>query len=317
MIGPQDEEVHPVGAGEHWQESWYFNWADPQERVFGLSRIGFRFRHRRIDAVVVSLRDGRPEYLYPGVDRRQRGAWTEQTAAGGLRGGCLVHRVEVPLRRWRLTLTGRHRMDLTFEAFTPPFDYRESGGIPAGVATGHLEQSGRVTGWTDFHARRTPIDGFGQRDRSWGPRDWAHIPGWDWISAQFGDALSLSAWRGHGDGARSAGGFVFRDGENHAIETLDVDYAWAGRHLPRAAVIDIRDRRGGRYRVRASSIGRFPLWKRGLWVEEVHASFTCERPGHPPLQGLGVIEHAWRAGVAGTLGGAGALLRTAAAALRS
>lgn len=316
MVEPQDEEIHPVGAGEHWQESWYFNWCDPRQRVFGLSRIGFRFRERRVDAVVLSLRDGRPEYLYPGVGLRLRGAWTAQTAAGGLRAGHLVHRAEVPLRRWRVTLTGRQQMDLAFEAFTPPFDYRESGGIPAGLATGHLEQSGRVTGWTDFRGRRTAIDGFGQRDRSWGPRDWANVAGWDWISAQFGDALSVSAWAGHGDGDRSAGGFVFGDGENHAIETLEVEYAWAGRHLPRAAAIDVRDRRGRRYLLRASAIGRFPLWRRGLWIEEVHASFRCERPGLAAVEGLGVIEHAWRAGVGGSLRGAGALLRSGAAAVR-
>jgi hypothetical protein len=316
MIEPGDEDVHGIGTDEHWQESWYFNWADPERSLFGLSRIGFRYHQSQVDGLVLSLRGGRPEYLYPGVNRRQSEAWTAQSAAGGLRAGRLTFRMEEPLRRWRLLLRGRHEMDLTFEAFTPAFDYRHGGELPRDVAGAHFEQSGRVTGRTRFRGRDTAIDGCGQRDRSWGVRDWARVAGWDWIAAQFGEDLSFSVWRGLSDGRPTVSGFVFRDGENHAVERLDLRYEWRRPHRPRSARIQLYDGSGHVHRVDASALGRFPLWKRGLWVEEVPASFTCERPGGAARRGIGVIEHAWHAGTLGTLRHAGDLLSTAVAALR-
>jgi hypothetical protein len=224
--------------------------------------------------------------------------------------------MEEPLRRWRLLLRGRHEMDLTFEAFTPAFDYRDGGGLPPDVAGAHLEQSGRISGRIRFRGRETSVDGHGQRDRSWGVRDWARIPGWEWISAQFGEDLSFSVWQGWHDGRPVVSGFVFRDGENHAVETVDLRYDWSRRHLPRAARIDVRDVSGHEHHFEASTLGRFPLVKRGLWVEELHASFTHEGPGRSLRHGVGVIEHAWHAGAVGTLRGGGDLLRTAAAVLR-
>ena len=38
MIVAADEQLHEPGADEHWQESYYFNWADREGRSFGLAR---------------------------------------------------------------------------------------------------------------------------------------------------------------------------------------------------------------------------------------------------------------------------------------
>jgi hypothetical protein len=54
----------------------------------------------------------------------------------------------------------------------------------------HFEQSGRVTGWTRFGiergAERHEIDALGQRDKSWGVRDWARLEGWNWLAGHPG-----------------------------------------------------------------------------------------------------------------------------------
>ena len=39
MIVAADEQLHEPGADEHWQESYYFNWADREGRSFGLALL--------------------------------------------------------------------------------------------------------------------------------------------------------------------------------------------------------------------------------------------------------------------------------------
>ena len=291
----QDEELHEIGPDRHWQESYYFNWADPSHDVFGLTRIGLRFHERRVDGLILTIRDGKPEYVYPAVNLRQRGSWDEHSAEGGLHARSLKYVMEEPLRRWRLTLTGRSSMDLTWESISPAFDYGESEhALAPNVAGRHFEQVGRVTGWTRFKGRELEINGLGQRDKSWGVRDWKNIEGWNWISVQLGEDLAFNIWELWYQGRRHINGFVFRDGSTYAVDEVEIEYDWARReHVPRAVRIVITDVSGNTITVHGAALGQFPLVKEGLWIQETHAQFTTEQ-GSESRNGIGVIEHAWR-----------------------
>lgn len=291
----RDEELHEVGPDQHWQESYYFNWADPSHDVFGLTRIGLRFHEQRVDGLVLTIRDGKPEYVYPAVNLRQRGPWSEHSADGGLRARSLKYTMEEPLRRWRLTLTGRSRMDLAWESLSPAFDYSESQHtLPPNVAGRHFEQVGRVTGWTRFKGRELEINGLGQRDKSWGVRDWQGIEGWNWISVQLGEDRAFNLWELWYQGRRHINGFFFRDGATHAVEKVEIVFQYGRRdHVPRAVRILINDVSGAATVVDGEALGHFPLVKEGLWIQETHARFSAEH-GRRHLQGVGVIEHAWR-----------------------
>ena len=316
MIEPCDEELHPIGDARHWQESYYFNWADPRHDVFGLTRIGFRFHERRIDGLVLTIRDGRPEYVYPAVNLAYRGSWDDTSVAQGLRARSLLYTLERPLSKWRISLTGNSAMELSWEAFTPPFDYHEAGGeLPANVAGRHFEQSGRVTGWTRFKGREIEIQGLGQRDKSWGARDWANVEGWTWISAQFSQELAFNIWQGQHGGRRYSNGFFFRDGENRASQSTDLRFAWGrSKHVLRSAQIIATDMKGARYTIDCEALGHFPLVKRGLWIQETHVRVSTTLKGRRH-QGIGVIEHAWRPGTLRLLSRVPHLMNTARKAI--
>ncbi len=301
-ITPQDEALHPVGPDEHWQESWYFNWADPRHDLFGLTRIGFRSHQNQIDGLILTIHKGKPKYVYPAVNIRYHGPWSDHSASQGLKARGLVFTVEHPLKRWRLTLEGRDAMDLTWTAFTPVFNYHESGGeLPPNVAGHHFEQSGRIKGWTRFKGHQLQIDGTGQRDKSWGTRDWAKVEGWNWISAQFGEDLSFNVWEGFFGGKRYVNGFVFHNGKNHPVEQLSISLQWGHReHVPLKSTVHIVCASGPRLEVTAEALGQFPLVKKGLLIQETHARFTATSDSHT-RNGIGVIEHAWHAGRSGTL----------------
>jgi len=317
MIAPADENLHAAGPERHWQESYYFNWFDPTRGYFGLTRIGFRPSEGQVDAIVVAILDGHPQYIYPGVNLDQRGQWSELSVREGLRAGRLVYEMEEPLERWRLRREGRNATDLTWDAFTAPHDYRADGrAMPDNLAASHFEQTGRIHGWTEFRGYRLEVDGTGQRDKSWGVRDWARVEGWNWISAQFGQEVSFNAWEGSLAGRRHVGGYVFRDGQNHAIEELEVELTWGPKsHVPRASRLRILDSSGTESRVTGQAIGQCGLVKRGHFVQETPSTFWLHWGGNA-RHGVGVVEHTWHAGTLGTLRRAPGLVATALRAMR-
>ncbi len=296
-ITPQDEGIHVIEDDTHWQESWYFNWADKRHDIFGLTRIGLNFHTRKIDGLVVTIQKGKPEFVYPAVNIPFSGDWSEIEVEKGLQARQLEYRVEEPLKQWRLTLKGKDTMDLCWSSFTPPFDYHSSGkDLPPNITGWHFEQSGIVTGHTCFKGTTLEINGTGQRDKSWGVRDWANVEGWNWISAQFGEELSFNIWEGFYKGKCYQNGFVFENGENHPVDHISIDFEWDRRkHVPLITQIKIAYGKKHHLDVSANSLAHFPLIKKGLWIQETHARFSAQSKGNK-REGIGVIEHAWHAG---------------------
>ncbi len=293
-ITAEDEALHPVGEGEHWQESYYFNWADTRHDAFGLTRIGYRFGQQQIDGLILTIRQGRPEYIYPAVNIRDKNLPAGQDPYRGLQARKLTYVMEKPLQRWSLQLSGRDTMNLTWEAFTPAFNYQDSEReLPPNVAGHHFEQSGKITGQTRFKGRTLDIDGVGQRDKSWGVRDWANVEGWDWISVQFGEDLTFNVWEGWFGGRQYQNGFVFREGINHPVRRLKLQYHWSRKlHVPETVHLAI-DAGTPQLEVTATTLGWFPLIKKGLWIQEIHTAVEANLNGQT-RRGIGVVEHAWR-----------------------
>ncbi len=312
MIEPRDEWLHEYGADPACQESYYFNWADPERRAFTLARIGYRFNVSKTDGLVVSMRDGRLELFYGPANLNHEGPCHDEDPARGLRARRFVATMEQPLRRWRLQIEGRRGMDVVFHAHTPAFDYHEHGGrLASSMTRAHFEQSGSVSGWTCFQGERHEICAWGQRDKSWGVRSWHSLEGWNWISGQFGADLSFNIMQTIERGQPLDNGFVFRDGANHAIERVAIDYRW-GRHahLMRQATIEILERSGARHRVEATALGSFPILRGGVWIEETHVWLRLEG-AVGAREGQGVVEHVWRPSRRQLLRRAGRLLSVA------
>lgn len=193
---PEDERVHPVGDGPLWGESWYFDFHDAAGTVGGYVRIGqypnlgviwYWACLVGVDRPLVTVID---HTIPMGRDRsslelRGEGLWAD-------------HNVEEPWQRWSLGL----------EAFALAVDdpaeaYAETTGGARGVRTpfafdlewetdgavfaypeglDRYEIPCRVHGTLDVGTERLEIDGFGQRDHSWGGRDWWS---WGWLWSAF------------------------------------------------------------------------------------------------------------------------------------
>ena len=119
-------------------------------------------------------------------------------------------------------------MDVAFDAISEPH-------YAVGGAQGHFEQTGRVTGTIRLGDEQWEVNGYGVRDKSWGPRTWQAPSGTaakaagpaaveqgcflNWFSMNFGPDLALGGACGRtADGTFRGKGWIQRDGE-----TLDLD----------------------------------------------------------------------------------------------
>lgn len=180
---------HAPGTDRLWGESWYFDFASPDAAAGGFVRVGD----------------------YPNLGRRW---WWAYVVVGPHAVGCALDRPQ-PVRReppwrladpslrmslepsadgWRISVDGRadgardscedsFSLDLTWRARADAYHY----------TGGHrLEQPGWANGTVRVDGRSVPLDGPGQRDHSWGVRDWWRF-GWTWCAGWLADETRFQA----------------------------------------------------------------------------------------------------------------------------
>lgn len=252
-----DERMHPVGDDPAWSESYYFNFIDPKTRVGMFTRMGFRPGNGWADGLhVVYLGGRRVAFTY---GRRDIGRNLSEYD-GDLRAGDLTIECLEPHKQWRISYEGPAQdiaeaevllersklrpdgwfkpatleMDVVFDCLTEPH-YAARG------ERGHFEQSGHVTGHITLGDETWQIDGFGVRDKSWGPRDWGAgerdetpavsdktaegpAPFVNWFSMNFGDyaAMGGSCFR-HKDGVIRGEGWMLKGGESVALKKVVIE----------------------------------------------------------------------------------------------
>ncbi len=255
------ELMHPSQNEKAWSESYYFNFVDPVTRIAMFTRMGFRPGDGWADALhVIYLEGKRVAFTY---GRRNIGSDLAQYD-GDLSAGDLTIELQEPHKKWRLHFDGAAQdiadasvllqrsklrpegwfapanltMDIAFDCLTEPhFTHSEDGSTGA---YGHFEQSGRVRGEISISGQSWQVDGYGVRDKSWGPRDWgagqreggarsapqfstpdAPNPFVNWFSMNFGAGVALggSCFR-QPNGEIKGAGWIQRDGESKKLNKV-------------------------------------------------------------------------------------------------
>jgi len=245
-----DEDIHPVGDDVFWNESWYFDFADPAARVGGWIRLGLvpNQQHCWINALLcgtdmptVALLDW------------QAPVPNDHTHAVG-DGMSLTLDVVDPLRTFRVQVEGTGAvfdhpaavlrgesgrpvpvaMDLTWHTAGVPYQYRMST---------RYELPATVTGTVTVDGQTYELESVaGQRDHSWAPRDWWSME-WMWSALHLDDGTHL-----HGVDMRIPGmgpigiGYRQRPGEPlREITSVSVVEAFDADGLPTTAEVTIGD----------------------------------------------------------------------------
>ena len=197
VLDPVDEQTHEPGLDTHWNESYYLDAISADGTLGAYVRIG----------LVPNL--GKVVYTAYVVGEGRRSVGILDYAAPMPTSGLAIQTdlfssdlvVEEPTQRVRVTLAGTGEqyddpsaplrgeagdpveveLDLVWATEGTPYRYR---------VTTRYELPCRVTGTIRVGHEVFTFDGPGQRDHSWGPRDWWAMD-WTWASAHLDDGTRL------------------------------------------------------------------------------------------------------------------------------
>ena len=248
-LATTDEGRHAPGPEELWGESWYLDWAAPDASYGGYVRLGLYPNLATSWWWIALVGADRPSILV--VDHSL--PCPDGDAALHLDAGGTTVDVDwpEPMRRFtvRSTATGIEladpadafrgptsvppgtpvavALDLTWESRAKPFPY---------AMTTRYEISSRVTGTVTIGNETITVDCGGQRDHSWGVRDWWLFP-WNWTSACLDDGSYIHAARSTiPDFELFATGYtVSPDGVLTPVDVVSVEVDLDADQLPAAA----------------------------------------------------------------------------------
>jgi hypothetical protein len=242
-----DEGTHQPTDEALWNESWYFDFADPGQDVGGWIRLGLipNQGHAWINALVCG-----PDMPTIAVLDFEAALPTDHTH---------VHTEDLdleleaitPLRSYRVSLRGRGQayddpaallrgesgrpvelvMDLTWTTAGTPYQYRLSTRyeIPCTVS-GTVTADGRSFEFTDVA---------GQRDHSWAARDWWSME-WVWSALHLDDGTHLHGLDLRIPGApRMAAGYTQRSGDVVELQTVVARETFGDNELPLGTTLEM------------------------------------------------------------------------------
>jgi hypothetical protein len=217
-----DQAVHAQTDAVDWRESYYVNFFDAESDLHGLFWQGVRPNAGFGEACFV-LYDGDQE-LVRSVNMHVPVAadiGEERTAADKQRFECLE-----PWRHWRASYQdGDTTATVDWHMLSSVCDWQW------GPDAKRFEHAGRVHVEAEVGGRSISFDGFGQRDRAWGRRNYSPMTFTWWWVAQFPDEVAVQAFIAQlDDGSQGMMGYLHQDGETRNIVSMDVTDIEMGPH---------------------------------------------------------------------------------------
>ena len=283
-----DEYAHKPTERPDWCESYYFNWVDLDTDISGFSTIGLLPNAAKREFVFVLFYNGKREVYFVEPDGAVPKDFHES-----LSDGVLSYEVVEPFKEWRIRYTGKAlKADIKWVGRFPSYDFGQGSGTSW---AGHFEQSGAPRGTIEFSdGKIVEFIGLGERDKSWGSRDW-HIESWYALHAQFDEVsigLRLDTVKGE---FHPSGGISTVDGHVQITRVdLETIYHDDISGLPVGALTTVHGENGGIYTLKSSMISptsfvRFTREFSGGTTElfEEMAVHECEELS---ARGTGLIE---------------------------
>lgn len=258
----QDEFPHRPDASANFNESVYMNAFDPRQRLGGWMRLGNRVNEGYAElSVCLYLPDGRIacQFQRPKIDANDK-----------FEGGGLRYAVAEPTQRMSMRYDGevfvlddpnllREPQTMFAKAQRLPASVEWNahaqspihGGEPLSQGTptmygrdfslGHFNQHIAVQGSLKVGDQQWPLNAFGWRDHSWGPRYWQVIYWYRLFLANFGDGRGFMLLKiATPDGHSRRVGVLMVDGRYEDITDMDVFTDWTAAQDPHRVRLNVR-----------------------------------------------------------------------------
>lgn len=271
MIGVDEDLPHavPPQAFMMWKENWVFPGVDADQRVAMLFHVSLR---PTLGEGVFTAKFTIEGWEHRWVSREPIPA--QLTHFVPVAGGRLQFDVEAPMERFRLRYASEELdADIVFRARFAPWDFDDGVKAPGPSIMGepgrtvfpfhHYEQSlsmsGQIVVKAGPHAGTVlDVDGFGNRDHSWGFRDDHSFIEHHWLCANFPDSyVQGTIMHETSHPHPKFGGWVSVEGRNTGVVHVDrSDAYWLQPNTPfpaleRDVTYELRLEDGGRRRVTA------------------------------------------------------------------
>lgn len=288
MLTEKDELRHAHDNDPRWQESLYWGFVWPEASLGGIVYLRLDPNAETVSPMIlVYRRFGDVAYLFNKADAMPAKLDLDDVNVQGLR----LKRLQ-PLSTCAVAFDdgAGTSLEFIFTGIHRPFDYaRNRSGCPGPLATNRFEQAGRFEGVLRLKGETFPLSGFGQRDHSWGTRDWTAIQHYKWISAQSHDGIAVNLTCSVIRGEAAFNGYVYDGREVTGIVRADIETAYAPDGIThRAITAAILDETGRTTRLEGTvfALSELPM-ERSVLVEGA-AHFSID--GTP---GTGIVEFLW------------------------
>lgn len=239
-VDPDDELRHRPEADPLWNESYYLDFVAEQGAVAGYARIGLYPNLGVTWWTTMIVRAGRPLTASVAYD-------LPPPAAAGLGIGSRGYQIDLTVDEPLSVMTLHCTTPAAVHA-DPASVYSMDPGQPSALGidlawategqpyhyglTTRYEVPCRVTGEITVGGERVAVDGHGQRDHSWGVRDWWAF-GWCWAAARLDDGTTVHFADIRMPDHPLAFGYVQPpDGQVHPVEALQMTEEPSDSGLP-------------------------------------------------------------------------------------
>jgi len=256
-LEPQDEYMHALETASNFNESMYFNFFDRAKKAGGFLRLGNRANEGYAEMTCcLYLPDGRVGFMFarPKIPDNSRfdAAGMRFTVKTPFKEHAIRYDGTVCLMARPLDLIDPKKaftsnphvpatIELTYTAVSPvsggePRQQRDGQWVSVQTektgqefAKGHLEQHGHAVGRVVVDGTEWKVDGYGLRDRSWGPRYWQAPEYYRWLTANFGSNFGFMGSRiARRDSEGTRGGFVWDGTETRFCDDFEISTNWTG-----------------------------------------------------------------------------------------
>jgi hypothetical protein len=229
-----------------WNESYYFVFYDNEQKLGGMSRIGFKpNKPEGMTFLFLFLPDGSAAGYHQTNNVKN---YSQSLRVGGMsheyqpdgiwnykfKGKMIIvenpeHLPKVREQPKLIADVQKVKMNLNFHPISNVYEYSENmtpESLHLGKKAGdkHWEQIAKIFGEIQIGEKNyTILNTLGQRDHTHGIRDWTGVGNWLYYVVWFNENLAINpAAIIAEDGRLSTGGFIFKDGKNIPLKIIRI-----------------------------------------------------------------------------------------------
>jgi hypothetical protein len=247
-LNEKDELLHQPTNQIKWRESYYFNWSELDNKISGFSTIGILPNEKRREFVFLLFLKDRNEIYYKEPPLREY----NQDINIMLQDKRLSYHLIKPFKKWSISYQSRKmQLELAFETRFPTHNF----GLNSSKSWHqHFESSGIITGkLANSDGEIIQVSGYGQRDKSWGFRDWHEFDKWYAGHFQFKD-WSCAFRKDYSKENIDLSGHIARERGNTLLSSLEIETLNDRDQFksPISATYEFEDNKGHSYKIKSS-----------------------------------------------------------------